>query len=205
VSILLMRHAETALNAARVVQPPDTPLNARGVAQADRLGRRLAELQVTRILSSDQARARMTADRVQAATGAPIEIDPGLQERNFGDIRGTPYAELTVDIFAPDYEPPGGEIWQDFHLRVDAVWDRVIALAARVPGNLAVVTHGLVCRSLATRKLELPKAIGVDPEHWGNTALTIIEGAPPWRVQLLNCVAHLDFEVADDAGSVSGI
>ena len=33
-TLLLIRHGETALNVARVLQPADTPLSARGVAQA---------------------------------------------------------------------------------------------------------------------------------------------------------------------------
>ena len=41
-TILLIRHGETALNAARIVQPADTPLSERGIAQARALARRLA-------------------------------------------------------------------------------------------------------------------------------------------------------------------
>jgi hypothetical protein len=69
---------------------PDTPLSLRGVAQAERLAARLAELSVARILSSDLARARMTAERVQAAARAALELEPLLQERNFGDLAGSP-------------------------------------------------------------------------------------------------------------------
>ena len=203
--ILLIRHGETALNAARVVQPPDTPLNERGVAQARRLGSRLVHFEVGQILTSDHARARMTAECVQAATGAPIEFDSGLRERNFGDIRGTAYADLGVDLFAVDYAPPGGEVWEDFHARVDAVWARVTDLAETVTGSLAVITHGLVCRSLAERRLEIPEESGNVPERWGNTALTVIESVRPWRVQLLGCTAHLDLELADDSAALSGL
>ena len=57
--------------------------------------------------------------------------------------------------------------------------------------NHAVVTHGLVCRSLAARHLRLADG-HIAPERWENTAVTIVEAAEPWRVHLLNCVAHLD-------------
>jgi broad specificity phosphatase PhoE len=191
-SILLIRHGETALNAARVVQPPDTPLSERGLAQARSLGVRIAGMDgVVQILSSDQARARMTAECVREKTGLPLGLDPGLQERNFGDIRGTPYSELGFDIFGPDYDPPGGESWESFHRRVDEVWERVTRLRAKLDGSLAVVTHGLVCRSLATRRLALPRELG-DPSGWANTALTIVDPEPPWRVRLVNCTAHLE-------------
>ena len=203
-SILLIRHGETELNATRVVQPPDTPLNERGIAQADCLARRLLSSGVAHILTSDQTRAKMTAECLLAATGAPLSLDPGLCERNFGDIRGTPYSELKEDIFAPGYMPPGGELWSVFDARVDAAWDRVTARARLVQGNLAVVTHGLVCRSLAARKLELPESVA-QPQRWGNTGLTIVDGGPPWTVQLLNCTAHLEPEFADDIRGTSGL
>ena len=42
----------------------------------------------------------------------------------------------------------------------------------------------------------------VVPERWENTAVTIAEGPAPWRVSLLNCIAHLDdLDVAPLAAS----
>ncbi len=196
-AIFLIRHGETALNAARVVQRPETPLSARGLAQADLLAHRLADQRITFILASNLVRAAMTAERLQAVIGVTPRIDPDLQERNYGDVRGMAYSALGVNILAPDYEPPGGERWEDFHARVDRVWERVCQTAAETTGNLAVVTHGLVCYSLASRHLRLPPGAAV-PLHWGNTSLTIVDAAPPWTVRLLNCIAHLDQLTRDD-------
>lgn len=189
--IFLIRHGETVGNATRVVQLPDSPLSPRGVAQAERLARRLAREGVARILSSDFARAATTAEHLRRATGAPLAFEPLLRERSFGDLRGTPYAELGVDMFAPDYAPPNGESWPEFHARVDQAWARVQAVAATTQGHLAVVTHGLVCRSLAARHLALADGLTA-PERWENTSLTVIECPAPWRVRLLNCAVHLD-------------
>jgi probable phosphoglycerate mutase len=194
--ILLVRHGETPSNAARVVQTPETPLSERGVRQAEQLAARLASLSVARILSSDLARALQTAQRVQAATLATLATEPLLQERNFGDVRGTPYSELGVDLFAPDFTPPGGESWEEFHRRVDAAWARVRAAAAATPGNLAVVTHGLVCYSLALRHLELPGGRQAELRI-PNTALGLIDSAPPHRVLLWGSTEHLDAEAAE--------
>lgn len=188
-AIVLIRHGETAANAARIVQTPETPLSARGVEQARRLATRLAAEGVAQILSSDLPRAQMTAAAIAAATGAPIALDAALQERNFGDVRGRPYAELGVDLFAADFAPPNGETWEAFHRRVDAAWPGVVARAAASAGHLAVVTHGLVCRAIAERQL------GLTAEAWGapwrNASVTVIAG-PPWAAQVLNCVRHLD-------------
>ncbi len=118
------------------------------------------------------------------------------QERSFGAIRGTPYDRLTVDIFAPDYQPPEGEGWEVFHARVDRAWALMRRVAAETEGHLAVVTHGLVCRSLAARHLILPEGQEA-PERWTNTGLTIADGPAPWRVRLLNCSVHLDGDLAD--------
>ena len=189
--LFLVRHGETVSNAARIVQRPDSPLSARGEAQAERLAHRLAPAGITRIVSSDLVRAVTTAQYIQRATGAALSFDALLQERNFGDLRGTPYAELDVDMFAAEYAPPNGETWPVFHARVDRAWARVQALAAVTRGGLVVVTHGLVCRSLAARHLGLAPNEAV-PEGWGNTSLTIVEARAPWRVHLLNCVLHLE-------------
>jgi probable phosphoglycerate mutase len=189
--IFLIRHAETDANAALVVQTPETPLSERGHAQAERLARRLAGEGVASILSSDLARAATTAERVRAATGAALAFDPLLQERNFGAIRGMPYAEVGADIFAPGYAPPGGESWEAFHARVDRAWDRIREVAAEVEGNLAVVTHGLVCYSLVLRHVGQPRA-EAPPLRFGNTAVTVVDGGPPWGVSLLNCTVHLE-------------
>ena len=189
--IFLIRHGETLGNAARIVQRPGIPLSPRGVAQAERLARRLEGEGIGRILSSDLARAMTTARHVQQATGVELVFDPLLQERNFGDVRGTPYADLGFDLFATDYAPPRGETWEVFHARVDRAWALVRRIAADTEGHLAVVTHGLVCRSLAARHLRLPAGQEA-PERWENTAVTIVEGQAPWRVLLLNSIAHLD-------------
>ena len=202
-AILLVRHGETAGNRDRVVQLPETPLSERGLAQAERLGRRLAALRVGHVVSSDLARARMTAEAVVAATGAPLSLDPRLQERNFGDLRGTPYAELGVDLFADDFVPPAGESWAALHERADAAWDHVLGLAQRTAGELVVVTHGLVCHSWVTRRLHLGELAA--PTGFANTSLTRIAPEPPHRVDLMNCTAHLDDATAHDASIRAGL
>jgi probable phosphoglycerate mutase len=190
--LFLIRHGETEGNALRIVQHPHIPLSPRGLVQAERLARRLAAEGIAQIVSSDYARAVTTAEHLQRATGAPLVIEPLLRERNFGDLRGRPYTELGFDMFEPDYAPPNGETWPMFHDRVDRAWTRVQELAAAATGgSLAVVTHGLVCRSLAARRLILADG-EVAPERWENTSLTIVDWPAPWRVRLLNSIAHLD-------------
>ncbi|HEX7843194.1 MAG TPA: histidine phosphatase family protein [Kofleriaceae bacterium] len=189
-SILLVRHGETAGNAARVMQRPEVPLNARGIRQAAQLAERLFELGFAHVLCSDLARARMTADPLRArssALGIAIEETPLLQERNFGDLRGTPYAELTEDPFAPDYVPPGGEGLEVFHRRVAQAFALVVERRRGLSGSLVVVTHGMVCCAMLANHARVLAA----PEHVANTSLTILDPDPPFAARLVNCTQHL--------------
>ena len=192
--IHLVRHGETPLNAVRVLQHPYTPLSKRGIAQAARVAERLADAGIATILTSDYARALATAGAIRAATGAPIEVEPLLRERNFGVHRGRAYHALKVDIFAPDHDPPGGESVPEFEARVAVAWAAVRAAAARAPGPIAVVSHGLVCRTLARDHLAAAPGIDVAVARWVNACVTEIEAAsgPRWRIMRLACAEHLD-------------
>ena len=191
--IYLIRHGETELNASRVLQPPATPLSERGVAQAERLAVRLAGAGLVRILVSDLRRAEMTAEVLGRRSGAPIARDPELAERNFGALRGRPYAELGLDPFAPGYEPPEGESWEVFHARVDRAFGRVEAVARSAEGPIAVVTHGLVCHSLVSRRVSLSPGLSLAGRGWRNTSLTVLDpSGSGWAVTLLDDISHLD-------------
>jgi len=190
VSIYIVRHGETDLNATRVVQLPTTPLSAGGRAQAQRVAARLAGRDVGQILSSDMVRAAETAAAIAARTGAAVVQDPALRERNFGDLCGTPYAEHTSNIFAPGYEPPGGESWEVFWDRVAIAWQRIVDASRATNGrDLVVVTHGLVCHAILDRHVHYTD---LAPERWHNTSVTELDHAPPWTPRVVNCVAHLD-------------
>ena len=202
-SIYLIRHGETALNRARVLQSPDTPLSDAGIAQAERLAARLANEPIAEMLVSDHERTQMTAAPIARVTGVTAELTSLLQERSFGSLRGKSYDELETFPFAPGYTPPEGESWEVFHRRVDRAWrfvtERARAIEATRPDrHLAVVTHGLVCHSLAVNHLVLPEgteAIGSEGPilRLGNTALSIIEiEGSTYRTSLLGCTAHLE-------------
>jgi len=220
-AIHLIRHGETASNRQRVLQIPETPLSQNGLAQAALMAKRLARAGITRILASDYARAYMTATRLAEATGVPVESEPLLRERNFGALRGVPYAELSENPFGPGFSPPEGEDWATFHARVDRAWARVAQVALETEGELAVVTHGLVLHSIVLRHVdvrsgepaegasvsEVIAGAGIDgpPLRFGNTAVTTVAREAPWRVSLFGCTAHLDADTADDPESISGL
>jgi probable phosphoglycerate mutase len=191
--IYLIRHGETELNAARILQPPATPLSEHGLAQAERLAARLTGAGLVRILVSDLRRAEMTAEVIGRRSGVQIARDPELAERNFGALRGQPYSELGLDPFALDYTPPEGESWEVFHARVDRAFWRMDAAARAAEGPIAVVTHGLVCHSLVSRRVSLPAGLSLAGRGWRNTSLTVLEPqGTGWSVSLLDDISHLD-------------
>lgn len=176
------------------MQTPDTPLSERGIEQAARLAARLGREKVGLILCSTLRRATMTAEHLASVANVPLTLRADLQERNYGDIRGVAYDELGVSILDPDYEPPGGETWREFHQRVAGVWRHLERLLRDASPSSAeavvVVTHGLVLHALVSRHLDVAHLDGV-PTSFANTSITAFDPKPPWRVSTLNCTAHL--------------
>ena len=101
------------------------------------------------IVSSPLQRCRKLADEIAAPLGYTVQIDPRLQEMNFGRWEGVawdhiPRAEL--DAWAADFyfsRPHGGESVSHLKTRVDAA----ISDLRRESGNGLVVTHGGVIRA----------------------------------------------------------
>lgn len=169
-SILAVRHGETAWNReSRIQGQLDIPLNALGLAQAQRLAQALREQPIDAIYSSDLSRARQTAEAVAALASLPVQANACLRERGFGSFEGLTWAEIEEQWPAecgrwrrrePDFAAPGGESLERFYERaVDAVQ----ALARRHPGQtLLVVAHGgvLDClyRAAARQPLQAPRS-----------------------------------------------
>ncbi|MEO8123149.1 MAG: histidine phosphatase family protein [Burkholderiales bacterium] len=202
-SLYLIRHGETALNAARVMQPADTPLSARGLLQADAIAARVGQLSVAAIVASPLARAWSTAEAIGTASALPVARLALLQERNFGDWRGRPYDALGSDAIGANDAPPGGESMAEFEVRVAQAFAAIVALRATLDGPLAVVTHGLVIHTLIARHLALP-AGSAAPRRIANTSLTIAAALRPHEITLLDCTRHLVGGLRDDASSLSG-
>jgi broad specificity phosphatase PhoE len=202
-SLCLVRHGETALNAARILQPADTPLSARGLEQAQALAKRLAGEPMAGILSSDLPRALQTAMAIAGLSGHTVRTTPLLHERNFGDWRGQAYDGFGVDPLQMDEAPPGGESVRAFAQRCQRAFEAALALQRALGGPLIVVTHGLVIRQMLMALAPSSRSIEALP-RMGNTSLTVLDAQAPHAVRLLNCVSHLDHGLQEDGQSLSG-
>lgn len=168
--LLLIRHGETDWNRRQCFQGQiDVPLNSLGLAQAQRLGERLADEALDALVVSDLTRTRQTAAPTAAALGLEPRYTPRLREQAFGLLEGLSFDEIRVKHPAefalwvrhdPDYALPGGaESRRLFHRRVV---EALRELAAEHAGQrVAVVTHGgvldMVWRSAQGLSLHGPR------------------------------------------------
>jgi 2,3-bisphosphoglycerate-dependent phosphoglycerate mutase len=141
--VYLIRHGETDYNRQMLVQGhAEIPLNDLGIRQAAQLARRFAGVRLDRIYASDLRRATMTAAILAANTGAPLLYDPGLRERDPGELTHKDYQESIRFFTDPAYEPPGGETHADFVARVrrtfEALIEREVAREAWEQGSSGV-------------------------------------------------------------------
>jgi probable phosphoglycerate mutase len=147
----LVRHGETDWNrSGRAQGHTDVPLNTLGHAQAKAVAGVLAELEPTRLWSSDLARAWQTAEAIAEATGLTVEPDPRLREYDVGERSGMTLAEA-AQRFPEEYAAylagtsarlaPGEETTQQVHDRVvPALRDCLERLG---PGQTGIaVLHG---------------------------------------------------------------
>lgn len=202
-SIIFIRHGETLLNAARTIQPADTPLAPRGHQQAERVAERVRALKPAAILASDMPRAWQTAQTIALKTGLTPLSTPLLWERNFGDLRGRPYDTLSFNAMEMIEAPANGESMQTFHERVAEALAYAARLRETLDGPLIVVSHGLVIRALLERNITL--GAHPLPVKIGNTAITSVSAQAPYVAELVNCTVHLaGTGLAEDPHSLSG-
>lgn len=194
--ILLIRHGETAWNAARRLQGHrDIVLNAEGERQAAALGQALFGEHLDAIISSDLQRATQTAQAIAVPRGMEVETDPGLRERCYGAFEGVLYSEI-ADLFPEAYAawqardtearfPPGeheAETLREFYERSIAT---IIQYASRYEGKkIALISHGgvLECAYRAAKGIGLLSARDFDVLNatinrlfWDGTALHVAE------------------------------
>ena len=149
VVVYLVRHGRTSVNAEGVLRGRlDPPLDDAGRAEAAVLGDFLADLPLAAVIPSPLSRARETAGPIVATTGAPLDVDPALTNRDYGPWAGTHEVEVERRFGSLD-AAPGVEPAEAFAARVADALDR---LADRwAPDPIAVVAHEAVNRYALAR------------------------------------------------------
>jgi len=166
--LVMLRHGETTGNSSlRFHGAADVPLSDAGRAQLREAARGLRQEFFDLVVASPLRRSWEGAALV--AGGAPVRIEDGLREIDFGRWEGLSAAEIEQRdpvlyrewrARKPGFEYPGGELRADFRDRVGRAFARIEASGA---GSALLVVHKGVIRTLAEQLTGAPLADG-EPE-----------------------------------------
>jgi broad specificity phosphatase PhoE len=193
--IFTVRHGQTHWNTlGRIQGHTDIPLDEAGLAQAEKLGARLAGEKVDIIYSSDLARAAKTAEIINRRHNAELVLTPTLREIGFGIYEGRIYAEVADEMqrYHSLKQPvPGGENIFDYSDRIRGFLDEITAKHHR---DIIIVSHNGAIRAAICYFMQIP----IEERgrfYIGNTAVHCFERGEGggFSMTLENDVSHLDF------------
>jgi broad specificity phosphatase PhoE len=174
--LVMLRHGETVGNSSvRFHGAADVPLSDVGRAQLRAAARALRQEFFDLVVASPLRRSWEGAALV--AGGAPVRIEEGLREIDFGRWEGLTAAEIEQRdpvlyrewrARKPGFEYPGGELRADFKARVRRALGRIEASGAE---SALLVGHKGVIRTLAEELTGAPLADG-EPELAGVVGLS---------------------------------
>ena len=190
--LIVWRHGQTDWNIQQRIQgQTDIPLNKTGIEQAHEAAARLASLRPDRIVSSDLARARQTAEVLGSFADLDVSTDPRFREMNFGVREGLTQAEANerypdemrgVMRHDPDFQMTDGESYRQTADRF-AAGLRDVVDAMRPDETAVVVAHG------AAISVGVLSFVGLPGEYWknlggfNNCCWTVLEeGRLGWRI-----------------------
>jgi probable phosphoglycerate mutase len=172
--LLLVRHGQTPTTGTTLPgRAPGLHLADRGVAQANAVAARIAELKkVDAVYASPLERTRETAAPIAKALGQRVKTDRGLLECDFGTWTGRKLKDLmkkpewrTVQRYPSGFRFPGGESFAEMQSRMTGALQK---LAVAHPGGVVVaVSHAdpikaAVAQALGTH-LDLFQRIVISP------------------------------------------
>jgi probable phosphoglycerate mutase len=156
--VYLVRHGDTAWSkSGRHTGRTEVPLCEEGEHKARLLGRRLASMRFTRVLTSPRQRALRTCEL--AGFGSVAQSEPDLAEWDYGDYEGLRSADILR-------ERPGWNLFRDgcpggeSPAQVSERADRLISRVRAIEGDVALFSHGHFGRVLAMRWVGLPVGDG---------------------------------------------
>jgi probable phosphoglycerate mutase len=161
----LVRHGETVWNQQRRIQGggSDIELSEAGRKQAESLGVRLKEMDLSAIYSSPLKRALDTAQAVASHHNLAVQIEPDLREIDAGELEGVPITELGTNMSQfllrwrqaqGSEKMPGGESVVDVANRAWPAIERIID--KHKEGTVVVASHYFVTVIIICRALGLP-------------------------------------------------
>jgi broad specificity phosphatase PhoE len=176
--LLLIRHGSHDLLGRELVgRRSGVHLSARGRAEAEALARRLSGLPIAALHCSPRERAVETAEPICAALRLSRQIEPALDEMDFGDWTGR-----TLDSLRSD------PLWQRFNR------DRALT---RIPG-------GETMPEVAARMVRFMDGLTAKHGDGGETAIALVGHGDPIRAAIAQAIGlPLEFMLRFDVAPAS--
>ena len=198
-NLILIRHGETDWNRiGRCQGVADIVLNENGKKQARELAHSLRDHNIKAIYSSDLKRARETAQHIAEHHNITVQLEPGLQEMNQGDLEGLSFPDIR-DKYAEVLKQwrespetlrlPSGESLVEVQNRAWKVFEKVHQ--NHIGETVVVVSHNLTMITLLC-KITRVGLKGFRDFHIEATSKNIIiseDGS--LRIDVINDVSHL--------------
>lgn len=199
--LVVLRHGQTVSNAKGIWQGQlDHDLSELGREQARAAAAAIADLRPSRVVSSDLARARDTAEEVAAAAGGlEVATDPRWREIHAGGWQG-----LTAEQVHAQYPEDAERLMTGEDFRRGGHGESLADVAERTRPALAeltaameprecvvIATHGVTGRSVVAELVGLGQSLawrvlgGFGNCHWA----LLEEGRGGWRIARWNASA----------------
>lgn len=175
-----------------------SPLDARGVHQAEKLAKVMPSIGVGALYSSDLVRAKQTADIVAHKLGLTPIFDERLRERAVGQWQGLTLNEIR-DWYPREYMAlhsnpdqfriPGGESRLDVQARMKAALADILASVSCE--TIAIISHTITIKMSV--RLLVP-GTDVEFDYVTNTSVTTLDRDQdgPWRMVAVDDTIHLE-------------
>lgn len=166
--LYLIRHSEVeGAGDRKLLGRTDTPLSTNGLEQSHQLAEALSAARLSAVYSSDLQRARMTAEIIAERSQLKVQPNCVWREIDMGDWEGRTMTslhdespELVAQLFndSASFVYPNGESFGVFTARVRGALDQL--LTTLDSSNIALITHGGVCRVI------VGDALGMPAQNW---------------------------------------
>ncbi len=198
--LYIIRHAEAEGNLYRIAQGQlDRTLTAKGMLQVDALAERFKDIKIDALYSSDLRRAKQTAGAILKYHGLEHKTDARLREINVGIYEGMSFGNMkkcdpeSMYLFYNDPDNWRGEGAETFAECTERVLGAVRDIAEANDGKtVAIVSHGMVIRSLLARVMNIESANIHKVAHADNTAVSLLNYENgKFSVEFFNDNSHL--------------
>jgi len=186
----------------------DPPLSAEGVAQAEKVGARLAGEHIDALYVTTLVRTHQTAAPLARATGLVPAVEADLREVHLGEWEGGRFRQMVAEghplalrMAAEERwdAVPGAEPAEVFAARIRAGIERIAA--AHPDQRVVAVVHGGVIGEIL-RQASGSRAMAFSAAE--NASISqIVVTADRWVVRRYNDVAHLSSHFATESSPLT--